>query len=382
MKKISVFICLAFTSICLSQDINKLITKKDSQVIAHKQSVYYVIQRAWIANQDVSYASLSPYIVSVGNRRIPLREGENKSSNFYLLEAKFDLRFPLSKDQFTDSPIKKRIRWTFDYIGNFRMTNDKSHPLTPGSHSVGFGVNINLFNNYTGVISSNEDSNYSQQSINSKPINENIKFINFLFNIHHYSNGQPSGYYYTPDINYLNEKRNDYLSGDFSTNYIYLEFTKGTFNKRLGSIHQLSLGTRIDIGTEESLFAYSKEQENSYGRNRLLLKYDYRTERFGKDYEHHLRFSFEHILGNLSRFQPNLINDSKKYRSSLKALYEFAPKTHKSIGYFIASYYGRDYLNIRFDDIVFSMQAGITISLDKYFTPETIETYRYKIKNR
>jgi hypothetical protein len=30
------------------------------------------------------------------------------------------------------------------------------------------------------------------------------------------------------------------------------------------------------------------------------------------------------------------------------------------------AYVGRDYLNIRYDDIIFTVRAGLTFSLDKY----------------
>ena len=119
------------------------------------------------------------------------------------------------------------------------------------------------------------------------------------------------------------------------------------------------------MGTEDSTFAYTQEQENSYGRHRLTFSYDYRTVRFNEAYEHHFRLESDYIFGNLDRFSPNLVNDANKYRFNVKAMYEFAPKNHYSVGYFISAYYGRDYLNIRFDDIIFSVQAGITLNLNK-----------------
>lgn len=343
-------------------------SKQDSLDIAHKQaSVYQIIQSAWIANQEVSYGSIFPYVASVGKRRIPLRERENSSSDFYLLEANMDLRFPLLRERFSDSPLKKRVRLTFDYIGNFRMTNDESHPLTPGSHRFGFGINTNLFNNCTGWIAINEDVDFEKQNFDLKP---KIKFLNLLINLHHYSNGQPPGFYYIPDPNFPEEKRNDYIGGDFSTNYIYFEITGGTFRNSIGSLHQFSAGTRFDLGTDESLFAFSKEQENSYGRTRLILKYDFRTQKLSPSVQHHLRINFEHIIGDLSAYIPNLESNSKKYRSGIRLMYELSPTNYQSLGFFISFYYGRDYLNIRFDEVIYSAQIGVTFSLNKYFTPQ------------
>ena len=120
---------------------------------AKDTSVYYMIQRAWIANQGLSYASVMPFVVPISTRRIPLRSGEGESSNFSLLEAKFDFRFPLWMGRKGQGFIRF-IKFTFDYEGNFRMTLDDSKPLTPGNNKVGIGANLSLYNSYTGFISS------------------------------------------------------------------------------------------------------------------------------------------------------------------------------------------------------------------------------------
>lgn len=373
MKNYVLIVAFALSFVDAVSAQENIFFKSDSLRAKHEQSVYHIIQRGWISNQDLSYASLLPYVVSSGKNRIPKREGENKHNDFYLLEANLDFRYPLSKEEFNEKPLKKRVRWTFDYIGNFRMTLDKSFPLTPSSHRFGFGVNVNLHNNHTGWIFCDTNEDGKESSIISKPKKSEITFTNLLFNIHHYSNGQPPGFYYVKENTTPEQKRNDYLSGDFSTNYIYVELTKGLFNRRLVSLHQFSLGARFDLGTDNSAFAFSKEQENSYGRTRAAIKYDYRTERSHKDYEHHVRLFTNYIFGDMSNFQPNIEGGYKKYRLGFKAIYELAPKTHKSIGYFASLYYGRDYLNIRYDDIIFSVQVGFTLSMDKYFTPERLK---------
>ena len=74
-------------------------------------------------------------------------------------------------------------------------------------------------------------------------------------------------------------------------------------------------------------------------------------------------------MGNLDKFRANIAGDSKKYRLGVKGMFELAPKSHRAVGYFVSAYYGRDYLNIRYDDIIFSIQWGLTLSLDKFYMP-------------
>lgn len=339
----------------------------DTLEIPHKRTIYYALQRSWIANQESSYGSIAPYVESISERRIPLRQGEGENSNFYLLEANLDLRFPLFFGRASGSDWQKRNRITFDYNGTFRMTLDDSKPLTPGSNRVGIGWNYSIYNNFTGFSKeAGEDT-----LITASP--RKFKFWNILARVLHYSNGQAPGFFYVPDENNPDNIRNSYLDGDFSTNYIYLELTHGFYNKNVESLHQISFGYRKDFGSEDTVLSFSVEQENAYGRNRVHGKYDYRTLRFDKDYEHHFRLELEYILGNLDDFRPNLLNDNSKYRLAMKVMFELAPRNHRSVGYFISGFYGRDYLNIRYDDIIYSIQLGATLAIDKFFMPKLNE---------
>ncbi|MAD96834.1 MAG: hypothetical protein CMB99_05840 [Flavobacteriaceae bacterium] len=292
----------------------------------------------WIANRSPSYVSV-PYVTPIKDRRIPTMQGEG-TSNLQLLEAFINLSFPL----YWGKEIHTRLL-ALEYTANFRMTLDDSKPLTPGSNHIGLSY---------------------YQNLGYKKISDNkIDFTSARVQLKHYSNGQDPGFFFV-DPNNPTNFRNDYRSGDFSTNYLWFQFTRGRFNKSLGSLHQITAGWRFDLGTESSTFAYTQEQIGSYGRNRFSFSYDYRTKRFNKNYEHHFRVDSEYIVGDLSNFSPNIANDNGKYRFNIRTMYEFAPKSHYAVGYFISAYYGRDYLNIRYDDIIFSLQAGITLSLEKF----------------
>ncbi|WP_299122997.1 hypothetical protein [uncultured Winogradskyella sp.] len=324
-----------------------------------------MLQRSWVANQSPSYLSILPFSPSIDERRIPLRQGEGTNSDFNLIEANLNLSFPLFFGKNDSWDVNKRQMITFDYNGTFRMTLDDSKPIIPSSHKVGISWYFSLYNNYTGWIWKNNDS---FEKINSK--DTNIHFLNHLVRLHHYSNGQAPGFFFIPDENIPQVRRNSYLDGDFSTNYIYNEITYGRYNKEASSLHQFSLGYRRDLGTEESVLAFSEQQEKSYGKDRLLFKYDYRKAMPKSRLALHLRTELVYILGNLDSFLSNINDDGgSKYRMGIKGLFELSPDNHRTVGYFVSIFYGRDYLNIRYDDIIYSTQFGITLSLDKFFMP-------------
>ena len=131
----------------------------------------------------------------------------------------------------------------------------------------------------------------------------------------------------------------------------------------------LSLGYRLDWGAS-NLLIYSDEQKGRYGKQRLEYSLDYHTKllsvREDIYYQLHFKLKGEVITDNLNEFKPNL-NNSNKYRSGIHLFSELRPLRYRSIGFMLHGYYGRDYLNIRYDDIVVSIQAGITFSLQKYY---------------
>jgi len=360
-------ILILITDVAFSQNKYQTLSERDSIKDQHQKTIYYLLQESWLANKEPSYAAVLPYTPSIGNRRIPLRQGEGAESDFDLLEANLDFRFPLFLGKTRGSGFKRSQRITFDYNGTFRMTLDESKPIIPGSHKFGLSYYLSIYNNYIGWINPLNDPQ-AKKLITSE--NKNFNFVNLLLRLHHYSDGQATGFTYTPDVNDPSNFRNSYLDGDFSTNYFYIETTFGGYGKTMGSLHQLSLGYRRDMGTDDSTFAFTKNQEKAYGRDRLQLKYDYRTKRFDKFFEYHVRLEIEQILGNLDSFQANLVDDSGKYRTGARLFFELAPKNHRSVGYFVSGYYGRDYLNIRYDDIVFSAQVGVTFAMDKFYMPE------------
>ncbi len=366
----AVFLFVFGLTVCDAQQKDQLegLTELERMEVGFKDKVNYLLQRAWVANMEPSYASVLPFIPSIDERRIPLEQGEGANSDFSLIEANINLSFPLFFGKPKGWRVNQRHMFTFDYNGNFRMSLDDSKPILPGNNKVGFSWYIALHNNFTrGIFKDNK----VEEKINFKP--DNLKFWNLLIQAHHYSNGQAPGFFFVPNEENPDFKRNSYRDGDFSTNYFYGQLTRGWYNKLHNSLHQFSLGYRLDLGTEESTFAFSKEQEDAYGKNRAIFKYDYRTERLQNKMAYHFRVETEYIIGNLDDFVPNLAlaeGNDNKYRFAIRGFFEMSPNNHRSIGYFVSIYYGRDYMNIRYDDIIYSTQFGVTLSLDKFFMPK------------
>jgi hypothetical protein len=144
------------------------------------------------------------------------------------------------------------------------------------------------------------------------------------------------------------------------------------------------LGYQFDLGG-------MPEQTNRYGQNRILLILQSRSKprtaffniipklrtikeidiNTGKSYtlkrlwEHRVRIESDYILGNLDDF-----HRSQNYRFGVHFYYEILPLRSRSIGAIFHAYYGRDYLNIRYDDIVLGIMGGLTLSINKYNSPQ------------
>ena len=334
----------------------------------YKNSIFNLIHKSWIANDAISNISFLSATAPIKNRRIPLLEGEGKQSNLFLLEANLNLKFPLffgRRD--VGSSFRRLNKLTLDYSTNFRMTLDDSKPLTTPNNDAGISWHLNLWNNYSNWLWNSYYENLESKYIYKK--DRIFNFLNLILSSHHYSNGQSGeSLIFENQGNMTGETRNNYLNGDFSTNYFYAELTYGYYSKKDFSLNQFSLAYRKDWGLGQTL-SFNPTQDNSYGKKRILFKFDHRPSDLKKT-KLHYRAEFSYIMDNLENFKANLINDNNKYRFSGKGIIEFTPKSHRSIGYFVSAYYGRDYLNIRYDDIIISVQWGLTLSLDKYFAAD------------
>lgn len=349
--------------------------------VTNDNSFFGEMQRTWKANQAINYCTPFGFLAPVGTRRVALREGEG-IKNLYLLEANMDHRYTLNMGRPHAPAWRRRTRTTFDYKVNFRMTLDDSSPIVPYSNDVGISVESAIWDSYRGSIFTDK-LRFNFVSYDSM-LNMGYRkhsFITALFQLHHYSNGQEPGSTYT-DNNL--ETRNDYRKGDFSTNYLRARLTWSKVNLTNNSLFNIGIGFRADMGSTDGMFVYTAAQDSAYGKRRMELMLNwysriYTTKALFRNRENkwqlHLRADGDLILDkNLQNFVPNLVNSTKNYRLGTNVFAEIRPLSHRTIGYIFHFYYGRDYMNIRYDDIVWSASLGLSFSLDKYYpagwTPE------------
>jgi hypothetical protein len=291
-----------------------------------------------------------PVIVPTEDRAVPLEDGEGK--NGYLAEAQFGYRFVIIQGKYYSYPLLQRTRLTFDVNLVPRLTNDFSAPILPSNNEFGLGLDFLL-------------------SPLSQLAEENSKLLWTTFQLHHYSNGQSDSFFTEGSV-----IRNNYRSGDFSTN-----FGRGTISYAIApkqkSIFSFTLGFQQEIDLPGP-FEKSKELADYYGDQRILFGFqwtqkpsivsvNYRNRGMQSDemvkVEKRRQFGFrtelQYILGEMINFP-----GENKHRFAWHAYLTYMPSVTNEVGFMAHSFLGRDYLNIRFDDIVFIGEIGIYVKFN------------------
>jgi hypothetical protein len=295
-------------------------------------------------NDPVMYLAF-PLIQPIVDRPLDLEDGEGK--NGYWMQNHFGYRFAIYKGKYYSAPFLQRMRFTLDASLSGRLTRDDSSPLLPFNNKFGLGLDLLL------------------SSLNALS-KENANLIWTTLQLHHYSNGQADTFFIDNPV-----QRNNYRSGDFSTNYgkMMLNFAHSS---RENSIVITGIGFQQDLDPGGPL-SRSKELTRSYGDSRLLFSFQWaqkprlRTEHYSNfstperdkvTVERRRQVSFrtelEYILGNLDEF-PN----ENKYRIGWHNYLTYTPSVSNEVGLMAHTYMGRDYLNMRFDDIVFVGELGL-----------------------
>jgi hypothetical protein len=290
-----------------------------------------------------------PIIKPIVTRKIPLRDGEGK--NGYWLEGNFANRFIIHKGKYYNPGWLQRLRFTFDVGLTPRLTQDESSPLLPSNNEFGFGLDVLL------------------SSIKSLR-KENATPAWFTVQLHHYSNGQADSFFIHDDEG---NQRNNYRSGDFSTDFLRVLFNVAHISSK-DHILSASVGLRNDIDIKGPL-GMSPELDYNYGKQRLLFNFQWiktsrlvilnnalssKTKKVVKRRQFSFRTEMEYILGNLSNFPLD-----KKYRFGAHAYLTYMPAITNEVGFMLHTYMGRDYLNNRYDDIVFVGQLGLYMRINK-----------------
>jgi hypothetical protein len=291
-----------------------------------------------------------PIVTPIVDRKIPLQDGEGE--NGFWLEGQFGYRFVISQGKYYSYPFVQRLRFTFDVGLMPRMARDNSSPLLPLNNRFGLGLDFLL-------------SGLSQLTKNK------ANLLWTTIQLHHYSNGQSDSFFIDAPV-----KRNNYRSGDFSTNYARISLNAASNDRQKGIISG-GVGYQRDIDISGPL-SRSPQLESYYGNNRLqahfqltrtsnVVSMHYRNRatpgvdsvRIQKKRQIGLRTEFEYIMGGLAYFE-----GKSKRRLSWHNYLTYMPSVTNEVGFMIHTFVGRDYLNIRFDDIVFIGEIGISVKFN------------------
>ena len=286
-----------------------------------------------------------PIIQPVVDRQVELENGEGKDG--YWLQSHFAYRFNIYKGKYYSAPILQRMRFTLDASLLSRLTRDDSNPLLPFNNKFGLGLDF-LLSSLNGLKK------------------EKATLLWTTLQLHHYSNGQADSFFIENPI-----QRNNYRSGDFSTNY-------GRILLNLGSIASDKSIMITSIGYQHELdpggpLSRSKELDRYYGDSRLLFTFQWAQKpklttneyknlaspeksKVTVERRHQLGFrtELEYILGNLDNYP-----GENKYRIGWHNYLTYAPAVTNEVGFMAHTYLGRDYLNMRFDDVVFVGELGL-----------------------
>lgn len=338
-------------------------------------SVYTGMFEIYKGIQPISYISLFPSYKPI-ERPYPLLDGEGK--NGYLLEGNIDQTFTLMQGRNQANGLLQRLRFAFRYSPAIRMATDSSNPIYPSNQKVGFELSFAAWDNYSNkkeFIGSKDLLRYDTTWIEKS---ETFQVLHLILQANHYSNGQRPG-----AVRYNSPLRNDYLKGDFSTNFISLMGVYSYYTRK-HALYSIGLGYRAD-GELGEAFAFNPAQNDRYGKQRILFLGQIRTSPKGtilnKKFKwidrrtetsyivrgklsHRFRIESELVLGNMQRFER-----SKNYRLGTHFFYEMDFLRWRTANVVFHLYRGRDYYNIRYDDIVWGGGVGLSFSLMKYKPP-------------
>lgn len=353
-----------------------------------RQKLYTEIFKVMNLNDPVSYVSFKPRIQSsLNEKNLQLRQLREKEGK-YGFTAELNLFTPIplfvkrAKYNYEDLTFRPFFHYTklrLLHRAHLRVLNTESSRILPPTNSFGLDFQRVLFIRY------NKKSHFKsiwtlEKELpifieKSNTVNNSFIVTYFTMRFMHYSNGQDGSALTTPIIlksipkNFEPFLRNAYEDGNFSTNYLRLSLD---FFYRLpnpGTTFGLQLGFQFDDNVDDDLLVFEPLQNNRYGKRRLFWMvqgvFPIGKELFRGQIHGRVRLEGEHILDkeNNLRFFPYR---DQLTRNSYRVLFDVYHDRLRSIGFFAAWYWGRDNLNIRYDDPVKMFYGGITINLNRY----------------
>jgi len=356
-------------------------------------TVYEAIHTLFSTMEPISYLNFVPvynkkFINPSVDRLTPESRSQTDTIETMRLEINFYIPWTIIRGRAQSNNWLQASRLTLDYWGSLRIAGRTSSPITPPTNAFGFSWEFAPLDNfrsrgklgYRKLLNGDIFDKRNFWKDHDKPI---YKMISTQFKLMHYSNGQAPGFFVEGDnINH------DYLGGDFSTNFFLTQVGYHQAHKS-GRIFSIWGGYRYDFQLWPGLLTFAEEQENSYGRNRLLFNFQFiskpkfigRMKESLRDYINpskerfnilnycNLQFRTEMvwILGNLDKWRM-VGSQGRKYRFGIKQVMKINFLRARSLGLNAIYYYGRDYLNIRFDNIVHTFSLGLNFKLNKNST--------------
>lgn len=276
------------------------------------------------------------------------------------------------KDMFI-RPLMGYTRVLLNYHFHTKIKKTRSSPILPPTNSFGIQLDRML---YLKRLQHPEDKPFGagvrnafqfKKTVHGYFDEENLFFVYLSLILHHYSNGQDG-----PEL-LRAQNRGNYLDGNFSTNFFYPRVTTCWTDKK-NWLYHFTLGFQREIGRSDGFLSLEKTQsDRRYGMNRLNYGFqargNFRLDKaktwVGRQlnfFEWRVRTEVAHILDeDLSNYPYG-----QKYRSDYHLFLEVNHVYVRSLGLFAHFYWGRDPLNIRYDDPIRFMKFGITIDADKF----------------
>lgn len=395
-----------FTLICsfsISQQAPPLLPPNSARAYGALEShrFYDGLNQMIVGDQPINYLAAFPKFNPL-DRPVELEDGEGQKG--YFLEGNLDFHFNIYRGRIRDHRFWQTFRTSIRYAPTIRLSrDDDSKPVMPISNKIGLRFDKGIWHSY----SLRKDIDLDDlDTLKFEPSSgERIQYLYATVNAAHYSNGMKSGSY----IDDTSVIRNDYSKGNFSTNYVNLSLSYSCLkDDRLISA---SLGYQREFGYD-GVAEYTAEQIYRYGYNRLLSTAQIRFRPFavknplarnkgprkkGKeyfmwyDYHKDTMIRIKRMAEVRIRYEGEYILDSKDslflydrgsnyYKFSAHLYVEYNPWKWRTVGLFIHGFYGRDYLNIRYDDPVYSVMAGISLDFKK-FIPPFMKTEKFQYTN-
>ncbi len=358
-------------------------------------TVYFAIHTLFAAIEPISYFN---FFANSYKKKLPhLQDLAPEESDKMKLEINLYIPLTIYRGRGMSKNGFQASRVTFDYWGQLRVGENESSPILPPTNAFGFAWDWSPWDNFRGfALKKYEQKDSMKIELGSKFFNirgpydrrhfwnshtsTNYKAVTTQFKLMHYSNGQGKGFYVDNQ-----NLRHDYQNGDFSTNYLQ-GLVGWHLAQKEGDIFSIWGGYRRDLQLIEGLLKFAPEQERNFGKNRLLLNLQYvskairiwKFKKYSVDYTKtkNNRYYLNDYMNLQWRAEMVFITDKdldnwragtseKKYRFGIKNFLKINFLRNRNFGFVVQHYWGRDYHNIRFDNVYSILNFGLNFKFNK-----------------